>query len=656
MYYKQTAALRRAGEPGETARGAGMTVTELNRMISAALKASPGTQNVTVTAEVSGFKHHIASGHWYFSLKDAESAIACVMFRQNTLHGAQVRPSDGDSVTVTGYVDLYPRDGRLQLYVTSLKPAGAGSLYEQFEALKQMGCAVIQGYYFSKPVPAAEFEAFLTEKPEESPHTPKPEEPDREQLSAPALPEDIPDESSRTVISEISLPEKEEKAGKGVLLRKVSIFFAAAALICGLALFITDRFVTDGFLRMSEANERYIQAQDAAADLESASDYLTEKVRAFAVTGDPDYLTAFFEEVEVVQRRDQAVSRLEKLLQGNHQKALAYLSSALEISNELVRTEYLSMKFIVEAGDYPEERIPDPVRELELSPAEKALSAEEKRLRAIDLVFNEEYADKKAQIKAETALCTEDLMLSAEKEMAASNSAMEKLMTVQTLCTVLLLMVVFFMVLYLAFWVRRPLIRMVEKMKAKQYVQPDGAEELRFVARTYNEIYEENQETNERLTYETMHDALTGLLNRKAFQVFEQDIDTAHSALLIVDVDKFKAVNDSYGHQTGDKILARVAKTLQRSFRSSDMIFRIGGDEFVVIMTRADSSMRELVLNKIEQMNQTLKNPEDGLPPVSLSVGVAFGDRKNPQGDMLRDADTALFRVKDAGRCGCVIY
>ncbi len=114
-----------------------MTVTELNRLISTVLRAAPGTRSVTVTAEVSGFKHHLASGHWYFSLKDAESAISCVMFRQNTLHGARIRPSDGDSVTVTGYVDLYPRDGRIQLYVMTLAPVGAGSLYEQFEALKR---------------------------------------------------------------------------------------------------------------------------------------------------------------------------------------------------------------------------------------------------------------------------------------------------------------------------------------------------------------------------------------------------------------------------------------------------------------------------------------------------------------------------------------
>jgi len=121
-------------------------------------------------------------------------------------------------------------------------------------------------------------------------------------------------------------------------------------------------------------------------------------------------------------------------------------------------------------------------------------------------------------------------------------------------------------------------------------------------------------------------------------------------------VDYFKTVNDTYGHDVGDRVLKRVADILKHSFRSVDIICRIGGDEFVVIMTRVDSSMRDLVIRKIEHANELLQNPEDDLPPVSLSVGAAFADRKNPKGDIFKDADTALYRVKAAGRCGCRVF
>lgn len=113
-----------------------MTVSELNLAVDEAIRRDPRLQDVTVRGEVSGFKHHIASGHWYFSLKDTESAVNCVMFRQNTLTSG-LRPKDGDSVIVTGYVKLYSRTGACQLYATGMRSAGIGDLYQRYEELKR---------------------------------------------------------------------------------------------------------------------------------------------------------------------------------------------------------------------------------------------------------------------------------------------------------------------------------------------------------------------------------------------------------------------------------------------------------------------------------------------------------------------------------------
>jgi len=74
------------------------------------------------------------------------------------------------------------------------------------------------------------------------------------------------------------------------------------------------------------------------------------------------------------------------------------------------------------------------------------------------------------------------------------------------------------------------------------------------------------------------------------------------------------------------------------------------------LLTRVNSSMAELVRNKISSINSTLQHPKDDLPPVSLSVGIAFSDRNNPQGDIFKDADAALYKVKEAGRNGCAIF
>ena len=233
---------------------------------------------------------------------------------------------------------------------------------------------------------------------------------------------------------------------------------------------------------------------------------------------------------------------------------------------------------------------------------------------------------------------------------------MNRLLGIQTVLTVVLLVIVLSMVFFISDWIRKPLSMMVEQMRARETVSPTGAEELRFVSETYNAIFEENRRTHERLTYGNMHDALTGLYNRSAYDFMRHDLDMSHNALLLVDLDKFKSVNDTYGHDVGDLILKRVAEVLRYNFRNTDLVFRLGGDEFVVIMSNVDSSMRDQVRRKIDQANVMLQKPKDDLPPTSISVGVAFADRENPEGDIFKDADTALYRMKEAGRCGCYIY
>ncbi|MDE7234774.1 MAG: GGDEF domain-containing protein, partial [Ruminiclostridium sp.] len=144
---------------------------------------------------------------------------------------------------------------------------------------------------------------------------------------------------------------------------------------------------------------------------------------------------------------------------------------------------------------------------------------------------------------------------------------------------------------------------------------------------TYNSIYEINSANEQMLIYKAEHDPLTELVNRNAFdQYIEHCSHDAKIALLIVDVDKFKDINDNYGHKTGDVVLQRVAKLLKVHFRSTDCIARIGGDEFAVIMQDAPVSAKSNVERKLSSINDLLQYPDNGLPVVSVSVGVAFSE------------------------------
>ncbi len=114
----------------------GISVSELNLMISEAVRRDPRTRSVLVRGEVSTFRNQISSGHWYFSLKDAEASIPCAMFRTANLK-AKIRPKDGDQVLAEGYIDFYAPQGKIQLIVTGLRSAGLGEMYIQLEELKR---------------------------------------------------------------------------------------------------------------------------------------------------------------------------------------------------------------------------------------------------------------------------------------------------------------------------------------------------------------------------------------------------------------------------------------------------------------------------------------------------------------------------------------
>ena len=513
---------------------------------------------------------------------------------------------------------------------------------EQVKALKEIGCDLVQGYFFSPPVPAEKFASFLSEAAGQM-AAKEQAKPTRQKQEKPAA-----GRERKSIL-------KRWSDRHSIPMKRASYIFVIVALIVATGLYIADRLVTQGYLRMGQVHERYIIAQQSATNLEIGSDVLTSAVRNFVVTGDTQYLQEYFNEANVTRRRDEAVDNLETMM-SRGSAAYGHLSTALSLSNELMLDEYQAMKLILSTGNYDEALIPDVIKETELNAGDAGKSTEEKRLTAFNLVYGDRYEDYKTRIRSNTALCTQELIEASERERVAQDNRMNLLLGIQTVLTVAMLAVVLLIVLFISGWIRRPLSRMVEQMKAKETVPPSGAEELRFVSETYNSIFEENRRTHERLTYGNMHDALTGLYNRSAYDFMRHDLDMSRNALLLVDVDKFKSVNDTYGHDVGDLVLKRVAEVLKYSFRSTDLVFRLGGDEFVVIMSNVDSSMRDQVKRKIDQANVMLQKPKDDLPPTSLSVGVAFADRGNPDGDIFKDADTALYRVKEAGRCGCYIY
>jgi diguanylate cyclase (GGDEF)-like protein len=152
-------------------------------------------------------------------------------------------------------------------------------------------------------------------------------------------------------------------------------------------------------------------------------------------------------------------------------------------------------------------------------------------------------------------------------------------------------------------------------------------------------------------------DELTGLSTyrvlreRLAFEIERSKRSNEGFAVLFLDLDRFKQVNDQFGHEAGNDILKAVAEEIRHAVRASDVAARYGGDEFVVILTRTDldgaARVAEALRAGIEGIGRRLGYPA-GL--ITVSVGVAEFDLNEPEGDLLVSADRALYRAKAAGR------
>ena len=171
-------------------------------------------------------------------------------------------------------------------------------------------------------------------------------------------------------------------------------------------------------------------------------------------------------------------------------------------------------------------------------------------------------------------------------------------------------------------------------------------------------------ERTEELRYQAFHDSLTGLSNRaliidRAGQMLARSRrEHTRSALLYLDIDDFKDINDTLGHDAGDQLLIGVGNRLSSALREVDTVGRLGGDEFVVLLEGASlavgvQAVADRILGVLEAPFEIQSN-ETPLT-VTASIGIAEGDRMTP-GDLLRDADIALYRAKAAGKHRAVLF
>ncbi|MFM2120887.1 MAG: hypothetical protein RL722_2355 [Pseudomonadota bacterium] len=162
------------------------------------------------------------------------------------------------------------------------------------------------------------------------------------------------------------------------------------------------------------------------------------------------------------------------------------------------------------------------------------------------------------------------------------------------------------------------------------------------------------REQDAQIRHMAFHDALTDLPNRAAFEkTIDQQVTTVRAGitgLMALDLDRFKSVNDTLGHHAGDRLLKLVAERLRNCIRDVDVVFRVGGDEFIAVLQNADKPIAENVAARMVEALQQPFTIGDRTVNIGVSIGIAFSNESKDRNTLLRSADRAMYRAKQAGR------
>ncbi|MCM1333616.1 MAG: GGDEF domain-containing protein [Bacteroides sp.] len=448
--------------------------------------------------------------------------------------------------------------------------------------------------------------------------------------------------------------EIERKEVKGIKIHTLNCVMIIVAFVFYVFVILATFQMRTQYRELLSATEDYIACERFADQFSDASDYLCDKVRLYVINGNRAYADDYFEEIDRTMRRDQALDGIISLVDDENTEA--EMTHAREKADRLIEREIYAMRLASEGRGAALDELDERIRAVELTKADAALSAEEKLLEAQKRVFGSVYQNEKQAINVYVEkFIDRQIGLIDEKKASCAEELTRTLNKQVVFISVLFIMniVIFILIVHL---IVRPLKIYMDCIRDGEMLKIIGAYEFKYLALTYNSIYEINCANEQMLKYKAEHDPLTGLVNREAFeQYIELCSHDANIALLIVDIDEFKQINDRYGHQTGDAVLRRVSKLLKVHFRATDCVARIGGDEFAVIVLDIPITAKENLERKINSISELLAYPEPNIPHVTLSVGAAFSESGYSE-ELYNRADTALYYVKEHGRHGYAFY
>ncbi len=440
----------------------------------------------------------------------------------------------------------------------------------------------------------------------------------------------------------------------GIRLNYLNILMICIGLVLATLMIVSMHRTTDSVKEIVTVTNSYLNNQQTGGMLRDFAGSLADQAMAFVQSGEVGPAKAYEAQLNVIN------GQLEQYEPETSSSAAANteFTTAVEAFRGRNQTEKIAMRMAAEAMTKPAfEALPDFLKEIELSEEDKALQAEARKGKAIALLTSESYTAMEETIR--DAIDRSHRFSSEEGQLQAGRTftQVRRIVGNQAVLTALFMVVAVLALILNRMMIIRPIQKSVDNLDRREPIPEKGSYEMRHLARVYNDVLKENEEKAEALSYTASHDALTGVYNRTEFDRYYRQIEKMQNVgIIVVDVDHFKQYNDDFGHDIGDRVLCTAVEAMKRHFRTVDHISRIGGEEFCVIMPRTSQKDGAKISEKIRDINRELSEGNGELPPVTISAGIAFWNRPDPDGSLFKDADTALLNMKKTREDCCAVW
>ena len=450
---------------------------------------------------------------------------------------------------------------------------------------------------------------------------------------------------------------KTEKEVKGIKIKNLTIGFLIFAIIVFLTILVASSKIVGQYEKHQKTTETYVMIHHDIMALEDENSFRTNVARKCVITMETDLMYQYSGRVQERSAGYVLLADIRRNCTDIDEEIYEEVEDIIHGINVLQALELRSMRMVAEIAGCTEDEIPEIIREVELSESEKNYTEQEFRDHAYYLVFDNIYSGYQEDIDEKLENVRQEITEYVQEKQKQSEVELKESIRNELIGSCMLFALLILTVLGLMFLVVRPMQNFASCIRDEKLLDMTALQEFNLLAGTYNEFFSRNAASKLELNKQANFDALTGILNRGSFERLSEFLSGSlyPVALLMLDVDVFKSINDNYGHEVGDMALKKLAGLLTAHFRSVDYPIRYGGDEFLVIMTDVTPDRKDMIRGKIKEINEILLHPDDGLPAFSISVGIAFS-QKGYNEELFRRADKALYYTKEHGRCGFTFY